>query len=80
MRRREEEYIRQVLSGKAIITSSKKELLGRPGVHVGCTETIFFQMIAEKMKRSEAQRFLKVGERSERAFLKTSILAMKCAK
>ena len=56
----EEENLRQVLSGKVIVSKDGKELMGRPEAGVeGVASTLFHEMIAEKMKRSEAQRFLK---------------------
>ena len=56
----EEENLRQVLSGKVFISKSGLELMGRPKQNVvGDVEVLFNQMIAEKMKRSEAQRFMK---------------------
>jgi hypothetical protein len=60
-----------VLSGKVFITKSGKELMGRPKDQVvGEVEELFFKMIGEKMKRSEAQRFLKdwTFEAAERIF------------
>ena len=56
----EEENLRQVLAGKVFVSKDGKELMGRPDKKVeGVATELFTKMIGEKMKRSEAQRFLK---------------------
>ena len=58
----EEENLRQVLSGKVIVSTTGLELMGRPEANPpveGVASTLYRQIIGEKMKRSEAQRFLK---------------------
>jgi len=56
----EEENLRQVLSGKVVVSNSGQELMGRPEANVfGVASVLYNKMISEKMKRSDAQRFLK---------------------
>jgi ankyrin repeat protein len=58
----EEENLRQVLSGKIVVSTTGQELMGRPEAKPpveGVASMLYKKMIGEKMKRSEAQRFLK---------------------